>query len=121
MPKHCEPTKTRDTGTTSLKRWIFVYLPILGLIIAVLYVLVELMIKHLAVRSVQEQLRSLPEKLEDLPVAPVGMAQSNQSITGGGKILPKMVITTSAVPRNHDFGGMLDPEVASSLPFISPT
>jgi hypothetical protein len=80
----------------SLSRWVFVYLPILALILLVMYVVVELMIKHLAVRTVREHAASLPETIENLPLAPMSSKSVNSK-------LPQMEMTAE-VGANRDFG-----------------
>lgn len=56
---------TRDNTTAeapaSLSRWLFVYIPIVLLVIAVAYVMGELVMKHLAMCSAQQQLAALPD------------------------------------------------------------
>ena len=63
------PIKKRSSKTT-LGRWLFLYIPIVSIACVIVYILVELFIKHIAVKTVQSQLPQLPETLETLPVAP---------------------------------------------------
>jgi hypothetical protein len=63
---HAHDTEQRHQRPR-LRRWLLVYLPLVLLVGTVLYVLCELAMKHLAVRSLHSQLLALPERP---PVAP---------------------------------------------------
>ena len=59
--------KPRD----SLHNWFLWYLPAVALGLLLMYALAELLMKHLAFQTAQAQWRSMPEAVEDLPIAPV--------------------------------------------------
>ena len=49
MPTVAVPKKTK----AGLARWLFIYIPVVCIVVAVLYVLLELLITYIAVRAVQ--------------------------------------------------------------------
>ena len=73
-----------------LSRWLFVYLPLLGLFLIVLYLLFELLIKHVALRTVRDQISMLPETIEHLPIAPTPSVPSVPK--NEGNQLPPMML-----------------------------
>ena len=76
-----QPVYPRKTAAPkpSLSKWIFVYLPLIGLAVGAVYVLVELLIKHMAVKDVHNQLPQLPDTLEALPVLPLQSPKVSES------------------------------------------
>ena len=67
-PQTAEPPHNSEPRRC-LGRWLFVYLPVAALIAGLLYVLCELAMKHLAIRSLHSQLLALPER-PTLPLPP---------------------------------------------------
>lgn len=71
--------RERPATGRSCTRWLFLYLPLTAFVLAVLYVLVELAFKQLAVWNIRRQVVSLP----DIPPAlqPLGMPTANPPTT----------------------------------------
>ena len=65
-------TKRHPPAASSLHRWLTYYLPCLILLGFLLYVLSELFMKHLALRTIQQHLSGLPET----PAAAVRIAEN---------------------------------------------
>ena len=101
------PTRQEATGKKQnrLSRWLLVYLPLLGLLLIVLYLLFELLIKHVALRTVRDQISMLPETIENLPIAPTPSIPSVHR--NEGNQLPPMVLGAgpgSVTRRNPSLG-----------------
>ena len=90
--------ETASKKKNRLSRWLFVYLPLLGLFLIVLYLLFELLIKHIALRTVRDQISMLPETIEHLPVAPTPSVPSMHR--NEGNQLPPMMLGTTGHNRS---------------------
>ena len=71
VPVHHRPVKNaRGRSHDTLYRWLFLYLPVLALVLLLLYFLAEIFMKRMAMQNIQQQWQMLPETVEDLPLAP---------------------------------------------------
>lgn len=66
-PKNNNNQRSTNQGPSSLYRWLTFYIPIIVVAGFVLYILSELFMKHLALRTIQHHLASLPEVPPSLP------------------------------------------------------
>ena len=105
--------RTRTRGHHSIRRWLFVYLPAMMVLGAIAYIVMELVIKHFAMRTLQQQIMQLPmvppppSSYSSLPdVAPAAAAAAAVPMTGPPPILPEpkamMAPPNPAVDTFHD-------------------
>ena len=141
-PKHFRPTLeqaiARQQGSHSsqpacrgvLGRWFLVYLPLLALTLVILYILLELFIKHMAMRTVREQASMLPERVENLPVAvPVARSTPSNNVKPASLSgIPRIDIPNVPPPAGANatrpppaIATRLPPANATSLPAMNDT
>lgn len=94
LPSKTSGSKERH-GKSSIYRWLTFYLPILVVVGFLLYILSELFMKHLALRTIQQHLAALPEVPTTLPSAPP-MGLSKLPGPSAAAVLPTSSPVTAA-------------------------
>lgn len=90
-PSHHLAT-SRPSATHTLCRWLTFYLPILVILGFVVYILAELFMKHLALRTVQHQLAALP----DLPMLPPAASRQSNPTPAPAPARPPTTFTATS-------------------------